>query len=213
MLHTMGNRLKDLRVEQGWTQERAATEFGVSKSQYIKLERGDRRLNIEYIERAAKVFGVGAGEVTSGPEKVPLMGMIGAGGEISPDFEQVPDEGLEEIEVPFTLPGEMIALKVKGISMLPRYDDGDVIITWREQRRPTEYFLGREAAVRTFDGRRYLKRLQRGNHRGFDLISFNDVPIEGVQIEWIGEIHIVLRSDQLRSYEPPKMPELARRRA
>ncbi len=212
MLHTMGNRLKDLRVERGWTQERAAKEFGVSKSQYVKLERGDRRLNVDYIERAAKVFGVGAGEVTSGPESVPLMGLIGAGGEILSEFEQAPDDGFELIEVPFQLPGDMVAWKVKGISMLPRYEDGDVIVTWREQRRPTEYFLGREAAVRLSDGRRFLKRIQRGS-RGFDLISFNDNPIEGVHLDWIGEIHIVLRADQLRSYEPPKLPAPVRRLA
>src|SRR5690606_1472715 len=32
---------------------------------------------------------------------VPVMGIIGAGGEIDPDYEQVPEDGLSQVEVPF----------------------------------------------------------------------------------------------------------------
>lgn len=128
---------------------------------------------------------------------VAVMGEIGAGAEISPDFEQVPAEGIDTVEVPFALPGEMVAFRVKGESMLPRYDEGDVIVVWREQRRATDSFLGEEVAVRTTAGQRYLKQLQRG-HRGYNLVSWNARPIEDVRLEWIGEIHVTVRASQVR---------------
>ncbi len=135
---------------------------------------------------------------TLGPSSsIPVMGEIGAGAEISPEYEQVPADGIDQVVVPFALPGEMVAFRVRGDSMLPRYDEGDVIVVWREQRRSTESFLGEEVAVRTGSGHRYLKQLQRGQ-RGFNLLSWNARPIEDVRLEWIGEIYLTVRSTQVR---------------
>lgn len=41
----------------------AAEAMGVSRGQYIKLERGERRLTVEYINRAAKAFGVRSSDI------------------------------------------------------------------------------------------------------------------------------------------------------
>lgn len=128
---------------------------------------------------------------------VPLMGHIGAGAEIDPEFEQVPPEGLEQIDVPFELPGEMIAFRVRGDSMLPRYDEDDVVVVWKDQKRGTDSFLGEEVAVRTRGGRRYLKTLMKSDG-DYNLISFNAKPIQGVTIEWIGEIYVTVRASQFR---------------
>lgn len=54
----MNNRLKKLRTEARLTQDEAAAAMGVSRGQYIKLERGERRLTTDYIARAAKAFHV-----------------------------------------------------------------------------------------------------------------------------------------------------------
>jgi phage repressor protein C with HTH and peptisase S24 domain len=124
--------------------------------------------------------------------EIPLMGYIGAGAEIEPEFEQVPPDGLEQIYVPFAMPAEMIALGVKGDSMLPAYRDGAIIIAYREQRRPLTTFFGEDAAVRTSDGRRFLKTIMRGADGLVNLFSWNAAPIENVSLEWIGEIFAVL---------------------
>ena len=59
----MGNKLKVLREERRWTQDMAAEAMGVSRGQYIKLERGERRLTVDYINRAAKAFGVRSSDI------------------------------------------------------------------------------------------------------------------------------------------------------
>ncbi len=137
--------------------------------------------------------------------KVRIMGFVGAGATIEPEFEQVPPEGLDIVELPFLIPGELVAFRVRGDSMFPRYDDGDTIVVWKEQRRPLSSFYGREAAVRTRDGHRFLKTIQRGKSRGqVTLLSFNAKPIENVKLEWIGEIELVLRSGQAQPMQGRK---------
>ena len=139
----------------------------------------------------------GVGEPTPG-NTVQVVGRIGAGAEILPEFEQIPPEGLYEIEVPFPIANDAIAFQVEGDSMWPRYDPGDVIICWRQGTNVDEV-VGWEAAVRTTDGKRYLKRIQRGGSSGtFDLESHNAAPIRGVQIEFAAEIKGVVRTGQWR---------------
>ncbi|TCR01087.1 XRE family transcriptional regulator [Neorhizobium sp. JUb45] len=198
----MGNKLKQLRTAVGWTHEQAAEAMGVSRGQFIKLERGERRLNTDYIELAAKAFQVRPSEIIEDADRetVPLMGYVGAGAEIMPEFEQTPPEGLEQIEVPFPLPDDMIAFEIRGDSMLPVFKDKSVIIVYREQKRPLSAFYGEEAAVRTSDGRRFIKTIMRGS-TGVNLLSWNAAPIEDVQIEWIGEIFATLPRSSLKRVE------------
>src|ERR1700738_1879240 len=56
---------------------------------------------------------------------VPIMGRVGAGAVIEPEHEQVPPEGLGEIELPFPIAEETIAFEVgKGSSISPRPSGG-----------------------------------------------------------------------------------------
>jgi repressor LexA len=129
---------------------------------------------------------------------VPIMGRIGAGAVIEPEYEQVPPEGLGEIELPFAVSGETVAFEVSGDSMLPKYENGDVIVVYREQRHPLTSFYGEEAAVRLKTGERYLKTIERGKSPSMvNLTSFNAKTITGVKLEWIGEICVTLPRAQI----------------
>src|SRR6187401_2101285 len=79
---------------------------------------------------------------------VPIMGRVGAGASIEPEHEQVPPEGLGEVELPFPIAEETIGFEVSGDSMLPKYENGDIIVVFKEQQHPVSSFYGEEAAVR-----------------------------------------------------------------
>jgi repressor LexA len=133
-----------------------------------------------------------------GLNSVPIMGRVGAGATIEPEHEQVPPEGLGEVELPFPMAEETIAFEVAGDSMLPKYENGDVIVVFREQRHPVSSFYGEEAVVRLKTGERYLKTIERGKSSPLvNLKSFNAKPINGVKLEWIGEICVTLPRGQI----------------
>ena len=133
---------------------------------------------------------------------VRVVGRIGAGAEILPEFEQIPPDGLSEIELALPLPPDTIAFEVEGNSMWPRYNAGDVVICSELEHDPAA-LSGREAAVRTADGKRYVKTIRRsGRADSFDLESHNAPPIRDVAIVWASPILMVLpdiRTSKLRS--------------
>ena len=129
---------------------------------------------------------------------VPIWGRVGAGAAIEPEHEQVPPEGLGEVQLPFPISEETIAFEVAGDSMLPKYENGDIIVVFREQSHPLSSFYGEEAAVRLKTGERYLKTIERGKSPTLvNLTSFNAKPINGVKLEWIGEICVTLPRGQI----------------
>jgi SOS-response transcriptional repressor LexA len=137
------------------------------------------------------------GEQTSG-NLVPVLGRIGTGAEIQPEFEQVPPEGLYAIELPFLVPENAMALQVDGDDMWPRYNSGDAIICWRQGDLVQEV-VGWEAVVRTASGKCYLKRIQHGATSGtFDLETHNAAPIRGIRLDRAWAIKAVVRSGQWR---------------
>jgi repressor LexA len=181
----------------GKTKSGLAAHLGLRNSAITEILQGMRTVKADELPRIVEYLEL---------DRVPVVGRIGAGGTIEPDYEQVVADELGTVRVPIALPGELVAFEVKGESMKPRYDAGDVVVVWAEQKRATETFYGEEAAVRTRDGRRYLKRVTQGRTRAHvTLTSWNARPIENVKLEWIGEIYLVIRAGQIARIASRKM--------
>lgn len=61
----MGSRIRQLRIEQGLTQEALALESGVTRNVLIHVEHGRRGLLYERLFDIAEVLGVPAGSLLS----------------------------------------------------------------------------------------------------------------------------------------------------
>lgn len=57
------NRMRQLRLDRGMTQEQVALEAGCAISTINMMERGERTLSLEWMQRLAKVFGVAPSEL------------------------------------------------------------------------------------------------------------------------------------------------------
>jgi len=213
---TYPNRIRQLRDDQGLTIEELAEKTGLSVSYVSRLESGERNLSVKNLNLFAHALDVPPQDIliestTRTANIVSVMGRIGAGAEIMPEEEQIPPEGLYEIETPFPLPDDAIAFEVSGESMWPRYDDGDIIICWR-QGVVVEEVLGWEAAVKTAKGQRFLKRVLRGSEQGtYDLESHNAPPIRSVRLVWVAAIQSVIRSGQWKKLTPSARQRLVQR--
>lgn len=228
----IGARLRAFRKAAGFSSAPAAAQrYGWKASTLTSHENGTRPIKYpdaeEYAAKLSRpgakiegrdiIYGPNAKNIPTldlGISRVPVVGMVGAGAAVEPEFDQT--SVLYEIELQMLVPKELIAFQVLGDSMIPRYDDGDVILVWREQKRALESFYGHEAAVRTTEGRRYLKTILHGRTPDTVLLqSHNAKLIEGVRLEWIGEIYSTIRSDQVNRLEKSatKKPTASRHRS
>lgn len=200
----VGEVLHRINEAMGWTQSQLAKKISVSQGTISKWNSGQQSPNklqwdrvIALIRKESLLEQLLIEIEPTGA--VPVMGRIGAGSVIDPDFDQADPSGLYDVTLPFPVPDDMIGLEVDGESMMPKYDPGDVIVVWREQRRHTQAYIGQMAAVRTEDGRRYLKFILNGSKDGlYRLESFNAKPIVDVGISWVGEIHVIVPASQVR---------------
>lgn len=172
--------------------------MGLKPSTYASHENGQTEPDRESVQSYARRFKASAPYILTGIGKldahnlVPIVGRIGAGGDISPEYEQVPDEGLEEIELPISVGVDAVVFEIVGASMKPKYEHGQMIVCTRSSRDP-DALLGCEVAVRTSDNKRYLKTIKQGRRRGlYTLESFNADPITDVRLAWVGEILAVI---------------------
>jgi repressor LexA len=194
--------IREIMLLMGWKQQQLARRIGVSQGTISKWISGDHQPNVAQLEPLQHLIDHesklrplrGEGSAT-----VPVMGFVGAGAEITPDLEQVPPEGLEQVDLPVAVSSDVIGFRVRGDSMLPAYREGDAILVLKEQRGEIDSYVGEEAVVRTVDGRRYLKEIQRGTRHGsYNLSSYNAKLISDVRIAWVGEIYLVVRAKQVR---------------
>lgn len=192
--------LKQL-VEDGMKQAELAEALETNQPTVSRWMRGEREPSGKSMMRIrALAIRHGIGEVDAKPRTiVPIMGFIGAGAEIDPEYESVPPDGLEQVDLPLQLDDDVIGFRVQGDSMLPTYDADTVVVVYRDKGIATSSLLGEVVAVRTADNKRYLKRLMPGpKPHLYTLESTNARPIVGARIIWASEVVAIIPARQAR---------------
>ena len=131
-------RLKQLRKERNINQRELSEYLKVAPSTISMYENGQREPNFEVLEVLADFFNVDMNYLLGKTDKttkliidkpqglkIPVLGTVAAGIPISAvedilDYEEVPQSWENQ--------GEFFALKIKGDSMEPRMESGDVVI-------------------------------------------------------------------------------------
>lgn len=123
--------VKQLTSEQNMSMSELARRVGIAKSAISRYFNGTRELPLNRIEDFAKAlhttshFLLGVEPESSKGIQIPVLGTVAAGIPISAvqdilDYEEVPQSWKSQ--------GEFFGLRIKGDSMQPKMDDGDVVI-------------------------------------------------------------------------------------
>lgn len=138
-MSTYGERIKELRERKGLSQQELANMLDITKAAVSHYERCFRKPSIETLEALCDIFNVsfdyllGVENVTPRlvdkegldrleAKQVPVVADVAAGIPLS-TWEDV--IGWEEIE---SKAGDFFALRIKGDSMSPKIQDGDVVV-------------------------------------------------------------------------------------
>lgn len=176
--HVFSKRLKNLLTEYELTQNQLSKILGVSESTVGKwiLEKSIPRMGV--IQKLSEYFNVPKSYFLEPAEKnennnitrgvrIPILGRVVAG----IPLEAITDiEGYEEITPKMASLGEYFALKIKGHSMEPRIEDGEIVIV--KQQEDVE--CGDVAIVLVNGDEATCKQVKK-SPEGITLIGFNPV--------------------------------------
>ena len=166
---TFAERLRSLRQEKGWSQQRLADELKLSKSSVNMYERGEREPGFETMEAIADLFNVDMNylygrtdikvadpivrndihistepTIPPGFEPMPEMDMVPLVGRIACGTPITAEENVEQMVCVPSRWHSTFTLTCKGDSMEPRFHDGDLVAI----RSQPEVENGEIAAVR-----------------------------------------------------------------
>lgn len=137
----VNNRIKERRKELNLSLADLEEATGISIRQINRLEKGERRLNVDNMAVLAKALKLQHPQDLLIKEKIqiPVRGIAGAGGEIfTNDYEEhtaralveseVPDFNGDVVDVPPELdPEGIVAVRIQGDSMFPVFQDGWIV--------------------------------------------------------------------------------------
>ena len=190
------NRIRELRLALGMTQETLAGLTELSEGYLSKLESGKRNLSLKIMPRIAQALGVKPSElidVSRAWLEIDIAGIVSEDQQIIHVLQGDAARHKLTANVPAAL-GEVEAVLVTGNALYPRYSDGDVItFMWRGE--DVNSLAGKECVVLLKNGKRFIKTITPGTSPGkYHLTSFSTPPVLDAEVEKAARIGIVLRA-------------------
>lgn len=177
----------------GFSRRSLSSAAGLSESAVRDLLTRTDNPGIDTLRKVAEALEMPVDALTGEGLRVPVLGKIGAGGQVlfATDFEEEGD--LPSAPRPPLVSGRLMALEVVGSSMLPKYEAGDIIYVRRDHEGALPTYVGKYCAVRTVDGGTFLKILAPGSAAGlYTLRSLNAEDMSDVEIEWASPVLFVM---------------------
>ena len=175
----IGNNIKRARELKGLTQDELAKRMGYkSRSTIARIENGDNDVSQSKLKKFAEILDVSIDFLLDDGNKkmqiphsrgirIPILGRVVAG----IPLEAITDiEGYEEITPKMASLGEYFALRIKGHSMEPRIEDGEIVIV--KQQEDVE--CG-DVAIVLVNGNEATCKQVKKSPEGITLIGFNPV--------------------------------------
>lgn len=187
-MDTIRDALRRIMDRKGVKPTTLSLQVGTNRTLVKDLLEKARDVQIGTLNKLAGALDVDLAELLEMP-RVPIVGRIGAGGEVIFNDVGVDDTVLR----PPGITGTLIALEVQGTSMLPKYREGDIIYIQRSHDGLLADYLGEDCAVRLTTGETYIKQLIMGSEEGrFTLLSLNADPLENVEVEWATPVLFIM---------------------
>jgi repressor LexA len=199
------NRLREIRLRRGMTLQQIADLCNTAFQEISKLERGERRLTADWMDRLARALRVDRDELLQARRKVPVVGDVGAGQFIALDA-YAQGAGSEDVDCPRGLDaGKTVAVRVRGDSMAPLINDGWLLFYSRDPEPDAAAVIGHTCVVRVargagLDGNTMVRQVRRGHTQGkFILLSQAGMIAEDVELEWAAPVLAMLPPDLARA--------------
>lgn len=189
-------RLQYLRKKAGFaTATDAARAYGWTVSTYLGHENGDRNPGRDSAKRYAAAFKSswqwivdgGAQPSASESDTVPILGDVGAGGEVV--FSGEPQGGHDRAARPPGSSPDTVAVRVRGDSMPGVAEDDWLIYYDQRVAGVPDDWIGQLCVVWLPDDRVYVKKVFRGRDGAFDLVSTGGyAPMRDEEVAWSAKV-------------------------
>lgn len=178
-------RMKEL----GLKQVDVASRAGVLLPTLNRVLKGARGLDPKWVKTIASALDCSVADLLGedsllGGITVPVVGYVGAGEKVfnfedsTPIDYTAPPHGAEDTE----------AVRVRGDSMFPRYEDGTLLFFYPSTSIAGDC-IGRTCVVQVKDGPTLVKKLKRGTMPGrYRLISTRAPEMEDVDLLWAARV-------------------------
>ena len=183
--------LKDARKRAGLSQEALGLAADSGRSTIVKLEKGILPMSDAWAKRLAPHLGVRPDQLWDG-DPVPIVGYVGAGQRVFAYDDMTTSD--DSISKPPMTSGDLLAVEVRGDSMLPLAEEGWHIVYTAEATVDEAAVVNRVCVVQLDeDGSMLVKRVIRGSKPyHYHLLSMNAPAIEDVRLRWAAVVKAIV---------------------
>ena len=120
MNELLGRRIKELRSAKNFTQEQMATQIGVSRQKYARLESGINSITLDLLSKIAKILDVTVADITKVLDETPEVAYRVGDGDSSSEkiFDMIDAVALHQQKKALDLYYDLLALKEAPMRIL-----------------------------------------------------------------------------------------------